>query len=284
VYRFRDAAERVLYIGRASDLRRRVGSYWTNRDDRRVARLVQLVARVEAVECGSEHEAAWLEHNLLEHHKPRWNRTSGTEVPVYIRLDPRPRSPGLSVIHDVREAPDGWLFGPYLGGLKVRTATSALHRMLPLALSGEGISASERDMARLRGVSPSDRASLIDRIVHILSRDATAISDARQALVDHRNRAANNLSFERAAMIQAELDALDWVVAPQSVTVADACTHHVFGWAADLLVHFEIRNGRMCVWRQGACSAQNARTRLRRTPEQWREFANRNARLAALLV
>jgi len=61
VYRFRDAAGRVLYLGRAVSLRRRVASYWGNLGDRpHLAAMVARIARVEAVPCASAHEAAWL--------------------------------------------------------------------------------------------------------------------------------------------------------------------------------------------------------------------------------
>ncbi len=61
VYRFRDAAGQVLYLGRATVLRRRVASYWLDSRDR--GHLTPMVARVrgiEAVSCDSAHEAAWL--------------------------------------------------------------------------------------------------------------------------------------------------------------------------------------------------------------------------------
>src|SRR5579875_2049517 len=67
VYRFRDSRDRVLYVGRATALRQRVGSYWSDlRDRRHLRRMVAAVARIEAVACASVHEAAWLERNLLE--------------------------------------------------------------------------------------------------------------------------------------------------------------------------------------------------------------------------
>jgi excinuclease ABC subunit C len=73
VYRFRDGNGRVLYVGRAVRLRRRVASYWSDlRDRRHLAPMVARIARVEAVSCDSEHEAAWLERNLLERRMPRW--------------------------------------------------------------------------------------------------------------------------------------------------------------------------------------------------------------------
>jgi excinuclease ABC subunit C len=130
VYRFRDGRGRVLYVGRATELRGRVASYWSDLRDRpHLARMVAAVARVEAVVCDSVHEAAWLERNLLEESLPRWNRTpGGQEVPVYLVLDDGPAKPGLKVTH--LPVP-GRIFGPYLGGLRARLALSALHRIHP---------------------------------------------------------------------------------------------------------------------------------------------------------
>jgi excinuclease ABC subunit C len=89
VYRFRDAAGAVLYLGRAICLRRRVASYWGDLGDRgHLAVMVARIARVEAVPCASGHEAAWLERNLLQRGKPPWNRnpSGGQESEVWIRL------------------------------------------------------------------------------------------------------------------------------------------------------------------------------------------------------
>ena len=96
VYRFRDSRGRALYVGRAVNLRRRVTSYWGDLGDRPyLTRMVAQAERVEAVACDSGHEAAWLERNLLERAKPRWNRAlGGLDVPVCIRLDRR----GLAVV------------------------------------------------------------------------------------------------------------------------------------------------------------------------------------------
>ena len=152
VYRFRDRAGRVLYIGRAVSLRRRVLSYWGDLGDRaHLAPMVARIARVEAVTCDSAHEAAWLERNLLEHRRPPWNRApGGQEAEVWIRLSASPRSPGLTVVR--QPAPGD--FGPYLGGQKVRDAVSGLGRVLPLGYAADGQAGTERDMARVRGASP----------------------------------------------------------------------------------------------------------------------------------
>src|SRR5215831_17831588 len=158
VYRFRDQAGRVLYIGQAVSLRRRVLSYWGDLGGRRhLTPMVARIDRVEAVACDSAHEAAWLERNLLEYGRPPWNRSlGGQESEVWIRLSASPRRPGLTVVR--RPAPGD--FGPYLGGQKVRDAVSGLGRMLPLGYAADGHSGSERDMARVRGASPAARAGL----------------------------------------------------------------------------------------------------------------------------
>src|SRR3982074_606745 len=125
VYRFRDASEHVLYIGRATNLRRRVGSYWTGPEGR-LAEMVRRIGRIEAVICQSEHEAAWLERNLLEQALPPGDKAAGgQEVPVFLRLDWQSGSPGVAVVHSIEPSTCGRHFGPYLGGGKGRLAGSA---------------------------------------------------------------------------------------------------------------------------------------------------------------
>src|SRR6185369_1182759 len=284
VYRFRGEGGRALYIGRAVDLRRRVRSYWGSlRDRRHLRRMVPRVAAVEAVVCASEHEAAWLERNLLEHRKPYWNRSrGGQEVPVFIRLDPGPRSAGLSIVHEGQTV-NGALFGPYLGGLKVRLAVSGLHRSLSLVYAGDGLTGSDADMARVRGVDPTGRESLVAKAMTLLQRDPAVVAAIREDLVRRRDGAAAALLFEVAGRIQEELTAMDWVVAPQRVTAPGAGDAVLSGWAGGVQVTFTVRAGRLREWSQRACTESAARRAVEATPPAWVEFAHRNAELAARL-
>jgi excinuclease ABC subunit C len=280
VYRFRDQAGRILYIGRAVSLRRRVLSYWGDLGDRaHLAPMVARTTRVEAVTCDSAHEAAWLERNLLEHRRPPWNRTpGGQEAEVWIRLSASPRRPGLTVVRQ----PARGDFGPYLGGQKVRDAVSGLGRVLPLGYAADGQAGTERDMARVRGASPAARAGLARAIAAVLDRDQAAVAALRAELIARRDAAAAALAFEFAGRLQAELEAVDWVTGEQKVTRAqddaDVC-----GWSDGVLVWFEIRGGRMRGWRQRPCGAAAARRHLAGTPPGWAAFARRNAELAARL-
>ena len=287
VYRFRDARGTVLYLGRATELRPRVASYFSKlRGRRHLTRMVAQIDRIEAVACDGVHEATWLERNLLERSLPRWNRTrGGQETPVYLRLDTRPETPGLSVAH-VRQAAGGVrYFGPYLGGERARQTVSALHRILPLAHAGTRLRGAELDMARARGIGEVDARGLAAAVAAVLQRDPEAITQARGHLLEARDRACAAMAFELAGRIQTELQALEWTTGPQSVTIPDVAEDRdVYGWSGGILVHFGVHAGRLDTWSQRSCAQARAAERLAGTPPEWVGFAQRAAELAATLA
>lgn len=289
VYRFRDGAGRVLYLGRASVLRRRVASYWSDLGDRRhLAPMVARVARVEAVACDSAHEAAWLERTLLTASLPPWNRTAGgQEHPVCIRLDPRPSHPGLSVASVAHVPPAAAAvvyFGPYLGGRRVRQAVKGLTRVLPLAYTGTGLRGTGLDIARARGLAEADRSYCVATISAALRREPEAVSGVRARLAELRDRAAGVLAFELAGEITRELRALEWVTSPQRASSMDGPDFTASGWSGGLLTSFVVRRGQVREWIQASCPEAGAAARLAGTPPGWADFAQRNAELAAALV
>ncbi len=286
VYRFRDASDRVLYIGRASVLRSRVGSYWSDLGDRRhLAPMVARIARIEAVSCDSVHEAAWLERNLLENSLPLWNRTpGGQESAAYIRLDAGPVNPGLAVAYQAEAGGQGRYFGPYLGGLRVRQAIAALHRILPLPYAGALLGGTERELARVRGAGAADRAALAASITAILERQPAAVAWAHGQLEQLRDGAARTLAYELAARIRDEIAALTWVTSPQRAATMDAADLAIAGWSRGILVEFQIRGGRLDGWSQRPCGLPAAAAALTVTPAAWRGFTQRNAELAASMA
>jgi excinuclease ABC subunit C len=287
VYRFRDAAGHVLYVGRASSLRRRVASYWGDLGDRgHLAAMVARIAHVEAVPCDSVHEAAWLERNLLEYRKPPWNRSpsGGQEVEVWIRLGKSEGAPGLRVVHQPRPGDPARYFGPYLGGQKVRDAVSALRRSLSPGYPAGRLAGAERELALARGACSGSPAGRHAAVAAVLDRDPSAVAALRAGLAARRDAASARLAYEFAARLQAELEALDWVTAEQKVTQGRPADFDVAGWADGVLVCFGIRGGRLCRWTQRACGAASARRYLVEAPvPAWAEFARRSAELAARL-
>lgn len=286
MYRFRDADDRVLYVGRATSLRSRVASYWSDlRERRHLAPMVTSIARIEAVATDSAHEAAWLERNLLEAALPPWNRTAGgQEVVVYLRLDDRPAAPRLTVEHVVGPRDDARHFGPYLGGLRARQAARALSRIFPLSASGTRLRGAQLDIARARGVADADREVLVRRVAAVLERGPAAVAAARAALEQLRDQAAGSLAFELASRLQDEIQALDWITSTQRVTAMDASDFEICGWSGEMLVSFGVRGGRLCQWAQRGCAEAEAAPYLAATPVSWARFAQRAAELAAALA
>ncbi|HXW80146.1 MAG TPA: GIY-YIG nuclease family protein [Acidimicrobiales bacterium] len=285
VYRFVDGRGRLLYVGRAVDLRRRVASYWGDLGGRgHLRRMVAAVKRVQAVLCASEHEAAWLERNLLDAYKPRANRScGGQEVPTFIALSSARAAPCLKAVH--RPLAGHWRhFGPYLGGDRARLALSGLDRVYCLPYSGERLTGSERDMARARGVSPFGRADLVQSVCAVLERQPIAMAHLEAELTGHRDRAAKALAFELARRVQDEIDALQWLLSPQRVTLLEPCDLDVYGWDHGPLVHFSVRGGKLSTWKESSTTARRAQGLTDATPVEWADFAQENAVLAARLA
>ncbi|MFQ1002818.1 hypothetical protein [Modestobacter sp. SSW1-42] len=284
VYRFRDAGGRVLYVGRAGELRRRVSSYWGDlRDRRHLRRMMTRVARIEALVCDSVHEAAWAERNLLERSMPPWNRVvGGLEVPVSIRLDVSPTAPRLGLTSAHRPGPDVRCFGPYLGAGKAKLALSGLERLYPIGHAGPARSTGERELARLRGGQDVPVAELARAVEAVLDREPAAVAAALAALTARRDAAAAAQAYEAAARLQQEIEALAWVVAPQRVTAAnEEGAQDVTAWGGDVLLRLRIQDGKLRSWEQETCTRP---TPGARAPEGWLPFLRRNADLAARLA
>ncbi len=74
VYQMLNAKHKVIYVGKALDLRKRVSSYFQRTHaDAKTASMMELVANVEVTVTNTEAEALLLEYNLIKRHKPRFN-------------------------------------------------------------------------------------------------------------------------------------------------------------------------------------------------------------------
>lgn len=297
VYRFRDERGRILYLGRAVRLRRRVRSYWGDLGDRRhLAAMVRRITRVEALVCASDHEACWLERSLQEQSLPRWNRAvGGAEVPMYLAVDMVAAGPRLRVLHHwaepfgagSRPAHPADVYGPFLGGTKVRLFASALHRMLPLAYTADRLSGTERELSLIKGVDAGDRRQLLATSRAVLERHPPAVAEFLDGLRIRRQQAAARQRYELAGRLQQELQAAGWLLAPQRVAAiprAGAAPTELYGWSDGLLLQLTRTDGRIRGWRQRRCSLRTAQPLVAKTPIEWQDFVHRNADLASRLA
>ena len=133
VYLFKSRSGRVLYIGKAQNLRSRVRSYVSGGDGRiRVPQLVERAADVDVVVTRNVKDALLLENELIKRHKPPFNvRLRDDKQYLALRLDPEEAWPRLTEVRRFRQ--DGaQYFGPYTSSVSMHNAVSNLRRIFPL--------------------------------------------------------------------------------------------------------------------------------------------------------
>jgi DNA polymerase-3 subunit epsilon len=132
VYLFRDASERVLYVGTSRDLRTRVRSYFTASETRsRMGEMVAAAESVTAVECATSLEAQVRELRLIAEHKPPYNRRSRFPEKVHFVKLTRETWPRLSLVRRVLDDEADYL-GPFGSRKTAEKCLAALHETFPV--------------------------------------------------------------------------------------------------------------------------------------------------------
>jgi DNA polymerase-3 subunit epsilon len=131
VYLFRDRASRVLYVGKAKDLRTRVRSYFSGDSRAKIANLLRELATIDHLRCATEFEASVREVRLIQYHRPRYNRRSrDPERYCYLKLT-RERFPRVSLVR--RVLADGARYlGPFTSTNQAELVKSAIEDALPV--------------------------------------------------------------------------------------------------------------------------------------------------------
>ncbi len=209
VYVFRDGRGRPLYVGTSRDVRSRVRSYFTASEQRtRMAEMVGIAERVDAVPCATALEAEVRELRLIAEYKPRYNRRSRfPERSAWVKLTVEP-FPRLSIVRKV--AADGAAYlGPFGSKRGAEQAVLALHEAVPLrqctqrlSRRGSGSACVLAEMGRCgapcTGAQPADEyAGLVSQAIAAMTGDARAVVATLRARI---GRLADGERFEEAAV------------------------------------------------------------------------------------
>ncbi|WP_433255244.1 DEDD exonuclease domain-containing protein [Streptosporangium sp. CA-135522] len=139
VYVFEDERGDPLYVGKSTNLRNRVRSYFTAGETRpRIREMIGIVERVRPIACATALEAEVRELRLIGSAKPRYNRRSRfPEKMVWLKLTDEP-FPRLSIVREVKDDDAGYL-GPFTSTRAAEDARAALHEAIPLRQCTERI-------------------------------------------------------------------------------------------------------------------------------------------------
>jgi len=230
VYRMLDGDGKIVYVGKARSLKSRVGSYFrADKPHPKVQALVRVVTAIEVTVTNSDTEALLLEHNLIKSHRPRFNVILRDDKSFpYLHLSAH-EFPRLSFYRGSRKLP-GRLFGPYPSASAVHETLNQLHKLFRLRSCKDTFFAnrSRPCLEYQIGRCSAPCTGLIDAASYARDVESAAmVLDGRAKDVTVRlgadmDRAAEQLDFERAAMVRDQLAALTDVQARQVVTRARA--------------------------------------------------------------
>jgi len=212
VYLYRSDKGRIIYVGKAVNLKNRVSSYFIGDHDPKTVELVRNIADLEWIVAGSEIEALVLESELIKRYKPKFNiLLKDDKNYCYIKIS-KEDYPVISVVRQIVEDKSEYL-GPFIDAGSVRSALKYLRKVFPYctcSLSGDNICLYYHlGLCQGHGqkfISSKDYQANIKGLVAFLS-------GKKEEVVADLTRRMKFLSkaheFEKAAQIRDSLNALN---------------------------------------------------------------------------
>ena len=251
VYIYRAADRKVIYVGKAVVLKHRVRSYFQAgaRHDPRTRRLVAEIADLEWIVTDTEMEALILENELIKRYRPRFNvRLKDDKTYPYIKIHWQEDFPKISIVRRM-ERDGGRYFGPFTSGFAVRQTLDALRRVFPYLDCTREITGRDPKpclyyhIKRCAGpcIGAVDRAGyrqIIAGLADFLEGDTDA---ALAQLTGRMQAAAEQLQFERAALLRDQVRAARQIVERQKVVSGQQEDEDLVAFAQDA------RTGEACV-------------------------------------
>ena len=262
VYRFSDAHGRVIYVGKAKSLRRRLNSYFADLAGLhpRTRQMVTTAAHVQWTVVATEVEALQLEYNWIKEFDPRFNvRYRDDKTYPVLAVTMNEEFPRLHVYRGPRRKGVRY-FGPFAHAWAIRETLDLLLRVFPARTCSAGVFKRHGQIGRpcLLGYIDKCSAPCVGRVDADEHRGIVEdFCDFLAGRTDHLIRqlerrmaqASEELEFERAARLRDDLGALRRAMERQAVVLGDGTDADVVAFADDELEAavqvFHVRGGRV---------------------------------------
>lgn len=238
VYVMKDADGGVIYVGKSKKLKNRVSSYFVGHThNHKTARMVSLVRDFDYIVCKTEIEALALENVLIKKHTPKYNiRLKDAKSYPYIKVTAE-EYPKLFVTRE-RKSDKAKYFGPYSGAKTAHEALDAVMRIFSLATCkrsfprdiGRERPCIYRDMGRCvapcsGNISSVEYRALVRCAERVLDGNA---GETMEMLTAEMNEAAENMEFEKAAILRDSIASLRRLSEKQKVVADPSVSRDVF--------------------------------------------------------
>ena len=258
VYLFKNQAGEVVYVGKATNLRNRLRSYFSGRTglSSKVIRLVSVAADLECILSGSEQEALVLEADLIKRYRPQYNaRLKDDKSFPYLVVDVQSDWPCVSVTR--RRTDNGSVyFGPYASARSMHQTLRLLRKAFRLRVC-TGPLPLNRERACLNmhiGLCPgpcvgaasrAEYRTTIDQVILFLrGRHGTVL----KSLTAEMNQASRRLDFEKATQLRDRIRAVELITNRYGGVTALRGDQDILATAQDeentLVDIFSVRDGR----------------------------------------
>jgi excinuclease ABC subunit C len=262
VYRWLDANGRVLYVGKAKNLRARLSNYFAplNTLHERTRRMVESAVDVQWTIVKTEYEALQLEFMWIKEFDPPFNvRFKDDKSYPYLAISISDQVPRVFITRN-RELKGIKYFGPYTKAWAVRETIDTLLKVYPVRSCSKGVyqSAKSTNRACLLGdigkcaapcvgrVSDSDHKAIARQFIDFMSGSET---DHVETLRTRMMVASDNQQYELAARMRDDVEALEAVLEKSTVVFGDQTDADLFAIADDEIAagvsHFMVRGGRI---------------------------------------
>jgi excinuclease ABC subunit C len=246
VYQYYDKEDKIIYVGKAKNLKKRVTSYFTkNHDSIKVEVLVKQIVTLKYIVVDSEEDALLLENNLIKEHQPRYNillKDDKSYPWLCITNEPFPR-----VFKTRRLYKDGSkYFGPFSSGTTLYILLSLINEIYPLRtcklkLTHENIEAKKFKVClqyhihKCKGPcenlqSESEYLEMVSEVQEIANGNILSFSNY---LEQQMHRLSKELRFEEAQVIKEKYDALERYKSKSIVTTLTHEDYDVFSFDED---------------------------------------------------
>lgn len=260
VYLHKNAQGKVIYVGKAVNLKSRVRSYFHRSNaytSPKARRLAEEIVDIEFIVADSELEALLLENTLIKKHQPRYNvRLKDDKRYPYIKVHWQDPFPRVTTTRQV-QGDGARYFGPYTAAWAAYQTLDLVRKIFPYLTCTRVIDGKDdraclyyhigRCAAPCIGVvSQTEYRQIIDNLCDFLSGNTGPVVSELQRQMDE---AAAALDFERAAQLRDQIKAVDQVVEKQKVVNASSVDEDVVAFAradGDACVQvFFIRGGKL---------------------------------------